>query len=381
MKSLIIVTLQHFKRLQKDKTAIVWMLIVPVVYMYIFGHAFQRNQDPRDARGYLAVLNHDKGKYALRLVQNLKSENLNINQLDSLPAEPLLRTLVIPDSFSAKLKARQKVALTLRLKPSADHEATTTVTLAVQKARWRLMADMAETALNDSLNQTEVWQNIDNSRPRITLKSEWAGTHRVIPSGFSHQTPGTIVMFTMLVMFIYGGIMVLSERQSGTLRRLLVSPLTFWQLFGGKIVGLLFIALVQIVALLLVGRLVFDVYYGHSVIGMTLLVLFFALTIGTLALCLGFLVDEEDKLVGISITLAILLAALGGCWFPMEIAPGWMQTLSFFLPSGLAMAGFHRLMAYGYGLQEILPYLGGLALYSIAALMTSRLLLRKIFRV
>ncbi len=381
MKSLIIVTLQHFKRLQQDKTAIIWMLIVPVVYMYIFGHAFQRNQDPRDAQGYLAVVDQDKGKFALRLLHNLKSENLNINQLDSLPAELPLRMLVIPDSFSTKLETRQEVTLKLMLKPSADQEATTTVTLAAQKARWRLLADMAETVLNDSLNQTAVWQNIDDRTPRITVKSEWAGTHRVIPSGFSHQTPGTIVMFTMLVMFIYGGIMVLTERQSGTLRRLLVSPLSFWQLFGGKIVGLLFIALAQILALLLIGWLVFDVYYGHSVIGIFLLVLFFALTIGTLALCLGFLVDEEDKMVGISITLAILLAALGGCWFPIEIAPGWMQTLSLFLPSGLAMAGFHRLMAYGYGLREILPYLGGLALYSIMALITSRLLLKKISQI
>jgi hypothetical protein len=56
-----------------------------------------------------------------------------------------------------------------------------------------------------------------------------------------------------------------------------------------------------------------------------------------------------------------------------------MQTIALFLPSGLAMAGFHRLMAYGYGLQEILPYLGGLALYSIMALITSRMLLKKIF--
>lgn len=380
MKSLIIVTLQHFKRLQKDKTAIIWMLIVPMVYMYLFGHAFQRNQDPRDARGYLAVLDHDKGKYALRLLHNLKSENLNINPLDSLPAEPHLRTLIIPDSFSLKLDARQEVTLALRLKPSADQEATTTVTLAVQKARWRLMADMAEAAANDSLNQTAVWQKIDKRSPRINVRPEWAGTHQVIPSGFSHQTPGTIVMFTMLVMFIYGGIMVLTERQSGTLRRLLVSPLSFWQLFGGKIVGLLFIALVQIIALLLVGWLVFDVYYGHSVAGMVLLIIFFALTIGTLALCLGFLVDEEDKMVGISVTLAIFFASLGGCWFPIEVAPGWMQTLSLFLPSGLAMAGFHRLMAYGYGLREILPYLGGLALYSMAALMTSRLLLKRICR-
>jgi ABC-type multidrug transport system permease subunit len=80
------------------------------------------------------------------------------------------------------------------------------------------------------------------------------------------------------------------------------------------------------------------------------------------------------------VTLAIFFAALGGCWFPIEVAPGWMQTLSLFLPSGLAMAGFHRLMAYGYGLREILPYLGGLALYSMAALMTSRLLLKRICR-
>ncbi len=372
-----IIILQHLKILKTDKTAVIWMLIVPVIYIFIFGNAFKQSHDPKDSTADLAIMDDDQGEYASRLLDHLDSENLRITRLDSLPKEPRLRTLVIPDSFRAKITERKTATLGLLLKPSANQEATMTVTLAVQKARWRLMADMAEYALQDSLSQAGMWNRIDERPPLLNVQTEWAGRHRIIPAGFIHQTPGTIVMFTMIVLFIYGGMMIMTERQSGTLRRLFISPVNFWQLFGGKILGLLLIALIQIFTLMIVGWLVFDVYYGSSVAGMTLLILSFAVAVGSLALCLGFLVDEEDKMVGLSITLAILLSALGGCWFPIEIAPAWMQTLSLFLPSGLAMAGFHSLMAYGYGLQEILPYLGGLALYTLAALFIGRWLLSK----
>ena len=41
------------------------------------------------------------------------------------------------------------------------------------------------------------------------------------------------------------------------------------------------------------------------------------------------------------------LGALGGCWWPIEIAPRWMQTLALCLPTGWAMDAMHRLVSFG----------------------------------
>jgi ABC-type multidrug transport system permease subunit len=62
---------------------------------------------------------------------------------------------------------------------------------------------------------------------------------------------------------------------------------------------------------------------------------------------------------------ANLLGALGGCWWPIEVVPEFLQRLAWCLPTGWAMYGMHRLMNFGAGWSEIaLPFalLGGSAL-------------------
>jgi ABC-type multidrug transport system permease subunit len=51
------------------------------------------------------------------------------------------------------------------------------------------------------------------------------------------------------------------------------------------------------------------------------------------------------------------MAALGGCWWPIEITPGWMQTIAGFLPTGWAMDAMHRLISFQAGAASAVPNL------------------------
>jgi ABC-type multidrug transport system permease subunit len=53
---------------------------------------------------------------------------------------------------------------------------------------------------------------------------------------------------------------------------------------------------------------------------------------------------------------ANVLAALGGCWWPIEITPVWMQGLARFLPTGTAMDALHRLVSFGSPATAALPH-------------------------
>ena len=66
------------------------------------------------------------------------------------------------------------------------------------------------------------------------------------------------------------------------------------------------------------------------------------------------------------------LAALGGCWWPIEITPPFMQQLAGWLPTGWAMNAMHQLISFQNGaaaaLAELLWIcLAGLALLWLAA--------------
>jgi ABC-type multidrug transport system permease subunit len=64
----------------------------------------------------------------------------------------------------------------------------------------------------------------------------------------------------------------------------------------------------------------------------------------------------------------LLLAALGGCWWPIEVAPAWMQQLALFLPTGWVMDALHRLMYFGDGLGDVSNHLIGLFILMLLAL-------------
>ena len=55
------------------------------------------------------------------------------------------------------------------------------------------------------------------------------------------------------------------------------------------------------------------------------------------------------------IVLGMSMALLGGCWWPLELFPPFMQTASKILPTAWAMQGLRDLSMRGLGVNAILP--------------------------
>ncbi len=130
------------------------------------------------------------------------------------------------------------------------------------------------------------------------------------------------------------------------------------------------LGLVQIGFAMLVGSLLFGIGWGES-LGMVLAVLFaYAALTAALGLLLGSLARSEGQAVGLGVLAANVLAALGGCWWPIEITPGWMQSFARYLPTGATMDALHKLVNFGLPAASALPHLAAMLL---AALLVGRL--------
>jgi ABC-2 type transport system permease protein len=360
MKTIWIIAKHSLKLLARDKTAAIWMVLMPLVYIFFFGSTFRQSGDPAKSKASLAIDNRDTGYLSRRLLSALRSENLQIDSLMTLPEQTPVRLLTIPENFTDNLLRGYKVTLSLSSKEDANVQAGMTANVAIRKAYFRLLADLAEVNVAGHSFKESDFSIIDGRAPLVHIDVEMAGRHKIIPSGFNQQVPANIVMFAMLIVFIYAGSALLEERNAGLLRRIKIAPVGFLRLYLGKLLGATMIGLVQILILLVAGRLIFGVYYGSSPGALSLLVILFAVAVGSLGLCLGFLIKDEEKMLGVGITLGLVLSALSGCWFPLEVCPAWMNQLANFLPSGLALKAFHRLISYGYGFREVWPYLLGL---------------------
>ena len=84
----------------------------------------------------------------------------------------------------------------------------------------------------------------------------------------------------------------------------------------------------------------------------------------SLGLLLGVLARTEGQAVGLGVLFANGLAALGGCWWPIEVTSPGMQALAGWLPTGWAMDAMHQLISYRAGPASAV---GGLLLLLAAA--------------
>jgi ABC-type multidrug transport system permease subunit len=75
----------------------------------------------------------------------------------------------------------------------------------------------------------------------------------------------------------------------------------------------------------------------------------------------------EDRVTGTCVLASLLLAALGGCWWPLEIGPPALKTVALLTPTGWALRALHQLISFGSGLEAVLFPLAVLAAFGLAA--------------
>jgi len=148
------------------------------------------------------------------------------------------------------------------------------------------------------------------------------------------------------------------ERQKGTLRRLLTTPTRKSTYLLGTIFGQVVTALVQMLLLILFGIFVMNLNWGSQPLALAVMMVSAALAAVALGTTLGTFVKTEGQASGLSTMTGMVMALLGGCWYPLEMFPQTVQNVVKILPTTWAMRGLLDIVLRGQGLMTILPDAG-----------------------
>jgi ABC-type multidrug transport system permease subunit len=160
---------------------------------------------------------------------------------------------------------------------------------------------------------------------------------------------------------------VAAERRNGVIRRLMVHPVTNLELVMGKIYGLMLLGAVQIIFFLVVGKFAMGVNLGANLPAVALTLLVLGWVGSSLGVLVGSLFTAEDRVTGVCVLASLMMGALGGCWWPLEIAPPAMQKIALCLPTGWALKGLNQLISFGSGFNAVLVPLAVLLGFGVAA--------------
>jgi len=347
MKKILHIGFNDIRLMVRDKIFFFWTLLFPLVFIFIFGNLFRGNTGSVNAS--LMVLNHDKGGWGHSFIEKLKAPGINLEIIDQEP-EKYNRILVIPSDFSEKIQQRQSQSLIFKKNSKANVNAAAQVETKIIQAIAKTITDLilhSEENIDDFSKQSHEFKNI------IEIKSKFPdNTIKKVPSGFDHTIPGVIVQFIMMMVLIYGGVTVLDDRRKGVLIRILYSSISIPGLWGAKFFGRLMMGLLQALILIVTGILFFHFNLGNVFLSL-LNVFIFSLAIASLSIFVGSVLEKEDLIVGLSVLAANIFAALGGCWWPIEIVPPVFKSIAMLSPAYWAMDGFHQIIFFNKGLGDI----------------------------
>ena len=347
----------------RDRAAFFWILLLPVGMMWIFG---QTGGSRGPAKAGLRIEDHDGGFVAQSLRRELEASadkiELEVIEGNAVPAADAAakipaRRLILPAGLSEGLLAQKKQTLRLEVSPSADRDLNQNVDAVLRRALVRTVGQFlvleVEGRPADPAALGEKFAEIASRPPLVELAVSNIGRAKTTPQGYAQSVPGILTMVVMMMTLIYGGVFLVLEKENGLLRRQLTLPISRGRLIAGKILGRFLLAALQIAILLTVGRLFFGLDLGASVGGLLVLLATYAIAVAGLSILLGAYARSREQASTLGWLLSMALAALGGCWWPAEIMPEWLQNAALVLPTSWAMTGLHQLISYGNGLSAI----------------------------
>ncbi len=164
-------------------------------------------------------------------------------------------------------------------------------------------------------------------------------------------SPG-IIIFGLLIMIPTAGRIMLRDKESRFLQRMLTTPAKPWEFIAGYSLSMVLLATVQIFIFVLLGWL-----FGMDIIGNIMLAFAIFLLTAICSIGIGMVVaslsKSENQGESLSWLFSMPLAIVSGVWFSSEFMPPFMRTFADIFPFSHAVDASRAVITRGVGFEAI----------------------------
>jgi ABC-2 type transport system permease protein len=257
-----------------------------------------------------------------------------------------------PNDMNAMIAQRAVTSVISRVSSATDI-ANASVVKAEQIQPFTSAGDR-QTSFNQALNQA---QSLLSAAPNRVMESTSSIKTNTTYDPRANSSAGQLITWVFIPLIGISAMFTI-ERQKGTLRRLLITPTRKSTYLLGTIFGQVLTALVQMLLLIVFGLWVMKLNWGSQPIALAVMMVSATLAAASLGTTLGTFVKTESQASGLSIMTGMVMALLGGCWYPLELFPIFVQNVVKILPTTWAMHGLLDIVLRSQGLSAVLPDAG-----------------------
>lgn len=317
----------------RDREAVIWSLIAPIAMAAIFGAMFAGEDAPAPTRVTI-----DAGINPPVIAGGFETL---LEQRGFVVGDSGIR-VQLPDSLLDRMLDGRGATARVVKKDEPDTRA-----MAVSAAVREIMYVFAFRA--GRIKGVAESDSIQSLGPPGTLvvHASTLGAAPRIPSGKEHTLPSMLIMFIMFQLTTFFMVLWVDDLRTGKTKRITMSPTRTRDILAGNVVARLLWAGLQVAVILGVGSLVLGVRLDVPVVNFAVVIAAYMLAATALGLLLATCFKTSEKANAAGVIVGLMMAALGGCWWPLEIVPGAMRAVALLLPTGQAMDAIGEMTALG----------------------------------
>lgn len=377
----------EFRSLRREKIALFFMFILPVIAVVIIGLAFGSASDSSP----IALFDEDhSGSSAglIRLLRNDKSVTVYIEDDRGAVRNSVIRQqaafgIVIPKGYGEDLTSGARSVSITVVSPGGGEDlalvqssvGTAVRHQAVVETAARVAADTADKPLAEARQAAGA---VAGEATLVGVRTESVGG-LVQGGGFARAAFTMLVLFVLITALAAAGTFP-ELRRIHVAQRLLAVPAPTAELELGLVSARFLMIVIQALYIILFSSFVFGVRWGSLAATMvvTLALAVFAAGLSALAGTI-FRTDEQASAIGVPIALAV--GMLGGAMWPLEIVPKPLQIIGHLTPVAWAIDAYSNIIGDGAGVVDVLPQVGVILAMAVAVFVVGGLRFRRVFAV
>ncbi|MGX2959954.1 ABC transporter permease [Peribacillus sp. JNUCC 23] len=332
----------------RDKRTLALLFIAPLIILTLMYFLFNGNTvDPK-----LGVVNVENNLEKILVEANIDLKHYEQADKETIVEEDLDGLLEVKD---------EKLVLTLE---NSDPS----------------IAKVLQMKVNQSVSLQAQSKILNLNAAPVVIQKKEIDTQYVYGNSetafFDVLSPVLVGFFVFFFVFLISGIGLLKERTTGTLERLMSTPIRRGEIVTAYLVGFGIFAVIQTVIIVIYSINVLDMVMVGSVWNVILINLLLALVALSLGTLLSTFAASEFQMVQF-IPIAVIPQVFFAGIFPLEGMANWLQSIGKIMPIYYAADALKGVMYKGLGLKDISGDLFALVVFATIFIILNILALKK----
>lgn len=356
------VVIKEFLQLKRDRLTFAMIVGIPIVQLLLFGYAI--NSDPRNMPAVLVLGEQTPFTRSLAAALDNSDYYSIMETADEERARRALSTgeaqfaITVPSDFSRRLLRGEKPSLLVEADAS-DPTATGGALGAIQG----IVQSVADKELKGPL------ASLRGSPEAFSIQ-----VHRMYnPEGLTQYNivPGLMGVILTMTTVMMTGLAITRERERGTMENLLSSPVRPLELMSGKIVPYILIGHIQMLIIIGMSILLFDVPFIGNPFALYVAALLFIAANLTVGVTLSSFARSQLQALQMTMFYFLPNMMLSGFMFPFAGMPKWAQVIGSALPLTYFNRSVRGVLLKGNDWAELWPSIWPVALFGIIVMFFS----------